>query len=179
MRSQPKLPHRCLSPSTLKPQPESSGCSPHAGGSSRAWEESTCSLKAQPAAIGLEGKDVAADGNLQREAAEGGSFPDLKATGQPCGTGRESLAQEKSEHSGSTVHVCSTLTEKPTPSHGSSPGTRGLALPRHTGQPSGTEEVQTRVLEESASILKLFPSTSSPERRLCNVLVGAPAPLRC
>lgn len=41
---------------------------------------------------------------------------------RPESHGTASLAKEKSEHSGSTAPVCGTPTEKPTPSHGGSPG---------------------------------------------------------
>lgn len=171
MRSQTKLPHRCLSQAQAPETPngefrlltsrrgllqslerirlliKSAACGERAGGQGRG------------------GRWGSTEGSCRR-----GSFPDLKATGQQAW-------QRKSQSTAEALRLFAARRQKSPPQVTAGP--RGLALPRHAGQPSGTEEVQTGVLEESASILKLFPSTISPKRRLCNVLVGAPAPLRC
>lgn len=117
----------------------------------------------------LEGKDVAADGDLQREAGEGAASQPCKPQDSPAAAGGKAW-QRKSQ---STGEALCTFARKVIPSHSRSPGTRGLALAPLTGQPACTAEVQTRVLEESSSIFKLFPSTISPKWRLCSVLVGA------
>lgn len=112
---------------------------------------------------------MAADGDLQREAGEGAASQPCKPQDSPAAAGGKAW-QRKSQ---STGEALCTFARKAIPSHSRSPGTRGLALAPHTGQPAGTAEVQTRVLEESSSISKLFPSTISPKWRLCSVLVGA------
>lgn len=83
------------------------------------------------------------------------------------------MAKEKEKSTGEAPRTFAARCQESHPKSQQVPGDTGLALAPHTGQPSGTAEVQTRVLEESSSIFKLFPSTISPKWKLCSVLVGA------